>query len=460
MTRRVPVISIIGRTNVGKSTLFNKLAGRRLAVVEDEAGVTRDRNYSFIRRHRHPFTLIDTGGLVGEEDLTFADSVREQAEIAISESDLIIALFDGFNGLHPQDPDVVDFLRRAGKPVLWVINKCEKKESQQRAADFYQLGIDEVHCISAAHSEGLHELVLNFWRKLKIEDDTIWEEQAEDERIKIAIVGKPNAGKSTLINKLLGEDRLVTSAIAGTTRDEVQVEVKRDDQTYVLVDTAGLRRKARVEDETVERYSNLRTLRALAMCDIAVLMLDATEGLPSDQDARIAQLIHERGKGLIIVVNKWDCIEKDHRTVKDFKANLQQVLKFVRYAPIIFTSALTGKRCPHILEKAKEVYQTARVRIPTSDLNRILTRALQQNQPPVYRGEPIKLFFATQIEVAPPTFVLFMNHPRHLNFSYKRYIQNSIRDEFPFEGTDIRVVCKKRTAKADRESSDHTQRSN
>lgn len=446
---RIPTISIVGRTNVGKSTLFNLLLGKQKAIVEDQPGVTRDRSYAMVKKHHKPFTLIDTGGMVGEEDVDFATAVRTQTDMAIAESDLIVALFDGVTGLHPQDDLVVDFLRRSSKPVIWVINKCEKKETQLRSAEFYALGIEDPICISAAHNQGVDELIRQIWERLEASDDTWLADvpELDDPAIKLAIIGRPNVGKSTLVNKLLGEDRLITSPKAGTTRDQIDVRIKRDAQEFVLVDTAGLRRKSKIPDQSIERYSNLRTLKALAQCDVAIVVIDATAGDPTEQDQKVAALAHERGKALIIVVNKWDAIEKDHKTAKQFKDTLFEQLRFCKYAPVLFVSALTGRRCPSILEKALEVHASAAHRIRTSDLNKLLNQAFTKNPPPVHRGEPVKLFFATQVETNPPTFLLFVNYPRSLPDSYRRYLSNSIREFYAYVGTDLRILFKKRTQK-------------
>lgn len=458
MSSRIPVIAIVGRTNVGKSTLFNTLAGRRLSIVEDQPGVTRDRHYAFVRRGDFHFSLIDTGGLVGEEDNPLASAVRLQAELAIAEADLIICLFDGIAGLHPQDPEVARMLRRCRKPVLWVVNKCESVVAQQGIHEFYALGLDDVRYISAAHRVGCADLIEACREALGIpqalEDQRDGDEQApeepvlqEEQPIRLAILGKPNSGKSTLINRLLGQDRLVVSELAGTTRDAIQIRLRREGQDYLIFDTAGLRRKNKIEDLTVERYSNLRALRALAMSDVAVLLIDATDGLPSAQDEKIAGLVHERGRGLIIAVNKWDAVEKDGASTRAYEEALRQVLKFAPYAPVVFVSGLTGRRCPSILAKAREVYEASKVRIPTGELNRVLSRAMQRRTPPAYRGELTKLLYATQTGVQPPEFVLFFNHIARLNFSYERYLKNSIREAFPFPGSDIRLTLKKRPAR-------------
>ncbi len=449
-SRKIPIVAIVGRTNVGKSTLFNALVGRRISIVQDKPGVTRDRNYHFITRFGFPFTLIDTGGLSGEQEDSLQDAVRVQADIAIEEADLVVAIFDGIDGLHPMDNEVVDRIRKSEKPVLWVINKSESPKAEMGSGEFYGMGIDSLIFVSAAHLIGIKELAEAIREKLganvTAEDNRVDEKDA----IRIAILGRPNVGKSSLVNRILGEERVIASPTAGTTRDTIDIRLTRDSQKYIIVDTAGLRKKARVDDMTVERFSNLRTLRALVMCDVAVIVLDATQGLPSEQDAKIAGLIHERGRGLIIVINKWDAIEKDHKTAKSFEDAVYEVFKFARYAPILFVSAVTGQRCPHILKKAKEVHDNSQLRIQTSELNRILENAFHRKPPPVYRTEPIKLFFSTQVSVQPPTFVLFVNHPRKVGFAYERYLKNAIRKEYPFEGVDIKINFRKRSEKADR----------
>jgi GTPase len=471
MTSKVPVVAIVGRTNVGKSTLFNAFARRRLAVVHDSDGVTRDRAYIHVSSP-FPMMLVDTGGLFGDLDSDLQDVVRAQAELAIAESDLVICVFDGVAGPHPYDEEVVALLRRIKKPILWVVNKCEKEVTQQTAHEFYGLGLDNLIFVSAAHRQGVRELREAIKETLGIEDtltveeeeaperdrDNLFDEAADltneettgadtetpDRPVLVALIGRPNVGKSSLINRIVGEDRLVTADAWGTTRDSVDVSVKRDGQDFTFIDTAGLRKKARIDDQSVERYSALRSLRAIARADVVVLVLDATQGVPSIQDARIAGLIHERGKPLVIVVNKWDAIEKDHKTVHAYKHAIQHEFKFARYAPILFVSALSGRRCPSLFPQILEVWKSSRQRVQTSELNKILSRAFERRPPPVYHGEPVKLFFATQVGVTPPTFVLFVNHTTKIKFFYIRYLKNVLREHFPFPGSDIRVEIRKR----------------
>ncbi|MCO6432001.1 MAG: ribosome biogenesis GTPase Der [Deltaproteobacteria bacterium] len=459
MAKRIPLVTIVGRANVGKSTLFNALIGQRRAVVDDASGVTRDRNYALVRKEAATFTLVDTAGLFAEagesagakEISRLEENVKTQTEIAIDESDLVLVLFDGTHGVHPRDAEVVQILRQSKKPVVWVVNKCEKPSTELAASELYSLGIEELHFISAAHRKGIKELITAIGEKLSEQENKESDEEPQKEPqaepIKIAVLGKPNVGKSTVINKLIGQERIVTSDVAGTTRDNIDVPLVVDGQDYLLIDTAGLRRKAKVKSVSVERYSNLRSLKALARCDVAVLLLDATQGLPADQDIKIASLIHERGRGLVIAVNKWDLIEKDHKTAKAFKDAIHAAFKGMRYAPILFISGLTGRRCLSVVKKAKFVYQSSKERIKTADINKLLADAMHVNPPPVVRGEPVKLFFSTQVDVSPPTFVLFFNHPRRIDQSYQRYLKNAIREQYPFEGCDIRFIVRKRTEK-------------
>ena len=440
---------------MGKSTLFNAIAGRRLSIVQDEPGVTRDRNYTLVTRFGFPFSLVDTGGLVGEEDNALRDLVRTQTEAAIAEADLIIAVLDGLHGVHPLDSDVFRLLQRCETPVLWVVNKCESSNAQQNAVEFYSLGIQDPSFISAEHKVGIRELVDVMHSYLVDEEleegavENAEEESSEPQPIKIAILGKPNVGKSTLVNKLIGKERVVTSDLAGTTRDSIKIPLKRDGVDYLIFDTAGLRRKARVDDATVERFSNLRAIRSLAECDVAVLVIDAEQGAPTEQDAKIASLIHERGRGFIIAVNKWDAVEKDHRAVKSYTDAIRRELKFGSYAPIIFISAKSGRRCPSVLEKSKQIFLACNERIKTAEVNRIMKEAVDRRPPPSYRAQPIKLFFATQVETRPPEFVLFMNFPDKIGYAYLRYLRNTIRETLPFEGYDIKLHLKKRSEKSE-----------
>ncbi len=553
MAPKTPVVAIVGRPNVGKSTLFNRVLGARKAIVEDIPGVTRDRNYALVERFSVPFLLIDTGGFEKDPEEEIGKQVVEQTLMAAEECDIILALFDGSVGCQPGDEDVVSLLRRYKKSVVYVVNKCDGAEQAIRVADFYSLGVSELKDCSALHGRGVHELIESILQELpnyqallssaqarkdrereaakqaqalvvaaedeydedassgptgpwsgddeeeefEIDDsedsansgemprfapvylpgegeeaeyvkqfrvrplsegvvsdreEETEEDESEDEEdyiptiplINIAIVGRPNVGKSTLLNTLTGERRAITSPVAGTTRDLLDLTITRDGQEYRIIDTAGLRKKARVEEDSIERYSTLRSLAALSECDVAVVMIDATTGV-TEQDTKIVGLAHEQGKGLIYAVNKWDLMEKNHKTVHEFTKDLREALKFAPYAPVLFVSALSGRRCPRILEVAREVAITRSMRISTNRLNRLLKKAAARLSPPVYRGRPVKLYYANQVDTAPPRFILFFNFPRALHFSYMRFLKNSIRDKYPFEGTDIKLVAKKRS---------------
>jgi GTP-binding protein len=488
----LPTVCIVGRTNVGKSTLFNALVGKRKAVVKDQAGVTRDRYYELVTRHDFPFTLIDTGALVGEEDLVLHEAVRQQTALAMQQSDLIIVVFDGLHGLHPLDSEVVDLVRQMEKPTIYVANKCEKPSAAMTATELYGLGLEEIIPLSAAHRRGLRDLLAKMEElvgssglrsELADGEDEAYQENEDDgdntsvpfadeeeeleedaipdvdsdepalpgleedpyKPINIAIIGKPNVGKSTFVNRLLGEDRLITSPIAGTTRDSITCELTRNGQKFQIVDTAGLRKKAGVKDNTVERFSNIRTLRSLAQSDVAVFLLDASEGIPTEQDARIVGLAHEKGKSLVIVVNKWDLIEKDPRIAEEYRHAIRMTFKFAAYAPVIFVSALTGLRCLSVFDEVKRVYAAARVRLTTGQVNKLFTDAFNSKPPPVYRGIPIKLLYATQVAANPPTFAVFVNHPERLRFNYERYLKNTVRRHYPFPGSDVRILFRRRS---------------
>ncbi len=441
MTKKIPTVAIVGRTNVGKSTLFNALVSKRSSIVENLPGVTRDRIYGLVTRFEKPFSLIDTGGLVGEDDCGMQDLVRAQAEFAIDEADLLLVVFDGIEGLHPLDEEVVRIIRKSKKPSIFVVNKVEKPGTKEASGDFYRLGIDDLLYISAAHRGGIKELGQEI---LSCFDGSFEDAEAEErDSIRVAIIGKPNVGKSTLLNKLIGNVRVITSPIAGTTRDSVDVSFVHKENQFVLVDTAGLRKKARVSEQTVERYANIRALSVLSDCDVAVLVLDAFEGVPSDQDKKIASLVHERGRALVIVYNKWDIVEKDHKSASQFKKRVHAAFNFCSYAPVLFVSAVSGRNCLSILDKAKTVCESSKTKVQTSKINDVVARAFKSKPPPVYRGAPIKHFFSAQIDVAPPTFAIFLNFPTKLPETYVRYIKSVIRQYFPFEGTDIRLVFKK-----------------
>ena len=436
------ILAIVGRPNVGKSTLFNTLAGEKISIVEDHPGVTRDRIYADVTWLNHSFSMIDTGGIeMGSKD-KMLKHMREQADIAIDTADVILFLVDVRQGLVDADFKVADMLRKSGKPVILVVNKVDNFEKYMPDVyEFYNLGIGDPHPISAASKLGIGDMldaVMELFDLEKIEEE-------EDDRPKIAIVGKPNAGKSSLINNLLGENRVIVSDVAGTTRDAIDTEIVYNGTEYVFIDTAGLRRKSKIK-ENIERYSIIRTVAAIERSDVVILMIDATEGV-SEQDAKIAGIAHDRGRGLIIAVNKWDAIEKDNHTVKEYTKKVRDILSFVPYAEIIFISALTGQRTKKIFDLLETVIENHAMRIQTGVLNEILMEAVALQQPPSDKGKRLKLFYMTQVSTKPPTFVLFVNKKELMHFSYQRYIENRIRDTFGFMGTPIRIFIRERKEK-------------
>lgn len=542
MTQKLPVFAIVGRPNVGKSTLFNNLLREQKAIVEDTPGVTRDRIYAKVEQFSVPFIIIDTGGFAGPEEIELRRLVWQQAELAIEEADILFVIFDGQSGLHPDDEIILDLVRRCGKKAYYLVNKCDGKEQIGRVADFYSLGIEELKDISAREGRNVKLMIEEIlsklpnysalrasakareeeekraledatkikskYRALKMEvaevedqaaviieqrlandspafapvyygDDPAMqqslkldsvvardrikrvssEESFEDitdemheepdvieieniDCIKVAIVGRPNVGKSTLLNRFTGSERAITSDIAGTTRDSLDVEITRNKQLFKFVDTAGIRRKSKV-GEDLERLSVLRALGAINESDVVVVVIDAERG-PEEQDAKLIGMAHEQGRGIVIVVNKWDLLKKDHKTVKQYGEKIRAAFKFAPYAPIVFVSALTGKRCPRIVEVVKEVAYSRQRRISTNRLNRILKVAVQKHTLPVYRGRPVKLYYASQVAVAPPRFVIFVNQPQGIHFSNIRYLKNSIRKFVEFDGTDIKIVVRKK----------------
>jgi GTPase len=547
MDIRIPIVAIVGRPNVGKSTFFNRILGETRAVVEDLPGVTRDRNYGLVEAYRIPFYVVDTGGFEKDSVDELQQHTSRQALLAVEEADAIIFLVDTKAGLHPGDEEVIEVLRQYDKPFSVVANKCDGRELETLAAEFYQLGVDSVTPCSALHGrgvsmivEGILETLPNFSRlyeyfeaqkerekEIQAEIEEAWkqgsmeiavaedwyEEAEEDARedmrekkviegleedfppvydpesgvaakeydetfaylplpqsggrqesedkdepgegftpevqddpipcIRLALIGRPNVGKSTILNALTGDERAITSPLAGTTRDSIHEVLTYEGQQFELIDTAGMRKKGRVGDR-VEKYSVLRSMRAISECDVAVVVLDAVEG-PSDQDAKILGIAHDEGKGIVLVVNKWDLIVKDHKSVKEFEEKLRMEFKFVPYAPIYFVSGKTGKRVNRILEAAKEVAHARKKRVSTMALNTLLRKELPRASTPSYRGRPLKLFYAAQVDVAPPRFMLVLNYPRQVHFSYLRFIKNTIRDRYGFHGTDIKLVTKKRS---------------
>lgn len=440
--KRKPIVAVVGRPNVGKSTLFNALAGSRISIVKDTPGITRDRIYADVTWLNYSFTLIDTGGIEPDSKDIILSQMREQAQIAIDTADVILFMVDVKQGLVDADAKVADMLRRSKKPIILVVNKVDSYEKMMLDVyEFYNLGIGEPMAISAANRQGigevLDEVVSHF------PDDSA--EDVEDERPRIAIVGKPNVGKSSLINKLLGENRLIVSDIAGTTRDAVDAEVTYNGKEYIFIDTAGLRRKNKIKEE-LEQYMIVRTVSAVERADIVILLIDALEGV-TEQDAKIAGIAHERGKGIIIAVNKWDALEKDDKTIYRFTEKVRQILSFMPYAEITFISAKTGQRIGKLYELIDMVEQNQSMRVATGVLNEIMAEAVALQQPPSDKGKRLRLYYITQVAVKPPTFVIFVNDKQLMHFSYTRYIENKIRDTFGFKGTPLHFIIRERKEK-------------
>ena len=434
-----PIVAVVGRPNVGKSTLFNTLAGERISIVKDTPGVTRDRIYADVSWLDYNFTLIDTGGIEPDSSDIILSQMREQAQIAIDTADVIMFIVDVRQGLQDADSKVADMLRRSHKPVVLVVNKVDSYEKfQADVYEFYNLGIGEPFPISATEKTGLgdmlDEVVKYFPESAK--------EEVEDERPRIAIIGKPNVGKSSLINKLAQEDRVIVSNIAGTTRDAIDTTIKYNGQEYVFIDTAGIRRKSKITEE-IERFSIIRAVAAVERCDVAIIMIDATEGV-TEQDAKIAGIAHDRGKGVIIAVNKWDAIEKNNNTVKEHTQDIRDVLSFMPYAEILFISAKSGQRLHKIFETIDIVIENNSMRVATGVLNEIVAEAVAMQQPPTDKGKRLKIYYVTQVSVKPPTFVVFVNDKNLMHFSYTRYLENRIRDTFGFKGTALKFITRER----------------
>lgn len=437
-----PIVAVVGRPNVGKSTLFNKIVGSRVSIVEDTPGVTRDRIYAEAEWSGVPFVLIDTGGIEPDSDDIILSQMREQAQIAIDTADVIVFITDVQQGLVDSDAKVADMLRRSQKPVILVVNKVDSVQKYMMDVyEFYNLGIGEPVPISAANRTGLGDMLDEIVKEFPEDLDT----EEEDDIPKIAVVGKPNVGKSSLINRLLGEDRVIVSDIAGTTRDAVDAKVKWQGKEYIFIDTAGLRRKGKIKEE-IERYSVIRTVTAVERAHVVVIVIDATEGV-TEQDAKIAGIAHERGKGVIIAVNKWDAVEKDDKTIYKHTNRIREVLAYMPYAELVFISAKTGQRLPKLFETIDAVIENQTLRIQTGVLNEILAEAVAMQQPPSDRGHRLKLYYITQVAVKPPTFVIFVNDKELMHFSYTRYLENRIRDAFGFGGTSLKFIIRERKEK-------------
>jgi GTP-binding protein len=433
-----PIVAIVGRPNVGKSTLFNKMAGKRISIVENIPGVTRDRVYAEAEWLRHNFTIIDTGGIEPQSDDILLAQMRRQAQIAIDTANVIVFIVDGKEGLTGADAEVAQMLRKSKKPIVLVVNKVDSLKDEDNAFEFYNLGIGDPVTISATQALGLGDMldrVVSYFP-----DDS--SAQEDDEYIKIAMIGKPNVGKSSLINKLLGEERVIVSDIPGTTRDAIDSVLETEAGKFLLIDTAGLRRKSKIKEE-LERYSAIRTLAAIERANVCILMIDATDGI-SEQDEKIIGYAHELGKAIMVIVNKWDLIEKDDKTMENFKKTLQYNLSFIDYAPYIFISAKTGQRVHKVLDVAKECYNNYSKRISTGLLNEVINKAVLMKEPPVVGLKRLKIYYATQVDAKPPLFIFFINDYQTVHFSYERYLVNQLRDNFDFKGTGIKIQFRER----------------
>lgn len=436
-----PIVAVVGRPNVGKSTFFNKIVGKRIAIVEDTPGVTRDRIYGDAQWLTHEFTLIDTGGIEPLKDDIISAQMRRQAELAIETADVILFLVDGREGITAADEDVAELLRRSHKPVILVVNKVDSTKFEDSVYDFYTLGIAETFTISAEQGLGLGDLLDEVVRHF---DQSAGSEQ--EDATKIAVVGRPNVGKSSLVNALLGQERTIVSDIPGTTRDAIDSPFTFNGENYVLIDTAGIRRKRAIEDESIERYSVIRSLAAVRRADVVLIVVDAAEGM-SEQDVRIAGYVHEEGKASVLIVNKWDKIEKDTHTMHAFEKKLASDLAFMDYVPMLFISAKTGQRVHKVLETAKLAYTQNCTRVKTGTLNDVVAEAVSANEPPSDKGRRLKIYYATQADIKPPTFVLFVNDPEIMHFSYKRYLENFFRKSFGLTATPLRTLVRKRGEK-------------
>ncbi len=437
-TENRPVVAVVGRPNVGKSTIFNKLTGKKISIVEDTPGVTRDRIFGEVEWLNKYFTLIDTGGLEPKTDDIIVSQMRDQAMLAIDMAQVILFIVDGKGGLTAADREVADILRKTKKPVILVVNKIDSRSQQDNIYDFYELGLGNPMPVSGANAMGLgdllDEVVANFPEGMNTEYD--------EDIIKVAITGKPNAGKSSILNNILGEERVIVSPIAGTTRDAIDTYFEKDDDKFLLIDTAGIRRRSKVY-ERVEKFSVIRSMSAVDRADVVLIVIDATEGV-TEQDTKVAGIAHDEGKGCIFIINKWDLIEKDNKTMTNFRNKVREKFPFMNYAPILFVSAVTNQRINKILQTVKEVAYEQNRRVSTSVLNEVIGEAVMLNQPPSDKGRRLKIYYGTQTGIKPPTFTLFINDIKLTHFSYTRYIENRLRENFGFEGTSIRVEYKQK----------------
>lgn len=436
-----PVVTIVGRPNVGKSTLFNRIAGKRISITEDTPGVTRDRIYAECEWLDNYFTLIDTGGIEPNTTDTIFEQMRVQAEIAIDMADVVLFMVDGKEGVTAADNEVAQMLRKAKKEIILVVNKMDKYVNDNNIYEFYNLGIGEPIAISSTEALNLGDLLDEVISKFDESMDT----KDEDDSIKIAVIGKPNAGKSSIINRIIGENRVIVSDIPGTTRDAIDTKFERNGKSYTLIDTAGIRKKSKIS-ETVEKYSVLRAFTAVERADICILVIDADKGV-TDQDIRIAGYSHDNNKGMLILINKWDLVEKDNHTFKEFTEDIRKALGYAEYAPILMVSALTGQRVNKILEAIDEIYSFRNLRVSTGVLNDIITEAVLMNQPRTVRGKRLKIYYGTQVAVNPPKFLIFVNDGEIVHFSYQRYLENKIRESFEFKGTPIIIEFRSKSEK-------------
>jgi GTP-binding protein len=433
------VVAIVGRPNVGKSTLFNRILGQRRAIVQDIPGVTRDRNYAQVTRYAKPFVLIDTGGFEPASQNRLLAQMREQSQLAVEEADVILFVMDAKEGLTPSDEEVAHLLRRCDKPVLYVVNKADGPRQDAAAGEFYALGVDSLHVVSAEHGRGTTELIEAVLDCLPPAGE---KDGADEQEVRLAVVGRPNVGKSSLINRLVGFERVVANETAGTTRDSIDTPFVYNKQRYVLIDTAGIRRKGRVQRK-LEKYSVIQALKAMERAHVVLVVIDAEEGV-TDQDMTVAGYALERGRAVILVVNKWDRLKKDHGTMGRYVDQVRRSFKFLHFAPVLFVSALTGQRVARIMDEVEKVAGEFNRRVATAELNRVLEEAMLSHQPPMVKGKRLKFYYMTQTGVRPPSFVAFVNRAEGIHFSYERYLTNQLREAFGFQGTPIRLKFRNR----------------